>query len=112
MFLTNNDLKNWSSQFLLKKNYQQLIAPGFLDSLILEKNKIVVTSSDSNNNELICARLATYLSDKTDLVFFIDLAKDESKSLFQYNQIANFIKNKNNAFFIVNNFQELSGTKI
>lgn len=112
MFLTNKDLKNWSNQVLLKKNYQQLIAPGFVDSLILEKNKIIVTSSDSNNNELICARLATHFINKSDLVFFIDLAKGESKSLFQYSQIANFIKNKNNAFLIINNFQELSGTKI
>lgn len=112
MIFTNNDLKKWSNEVLLSKNSLQLIAPGLVESLIFEKDKIISISSDGNNNELLCAKLATNLINRRNLVFFIDLAKDDDKSLFENSEIFNFIKNKNNAFFIINNFQELSGTKI
>lgn len=112
MILNNSDLKKWSNEVLSSKNYFQSISPGLTESLLLEKSKIISISSDGSNNELICAKLAANLINKSNLVFFIDLAKDNNKSLFEYSQIFNFIKNKNNAFFIINNFQELSGTKI
>lgn len=112
MIFTNNDLKKWSNEVLLSKNSLQLIAPDLVESLIFEKDKIISISSDGNNNELLCAKLATNLINRRNLVFFIDLAKDDDKSLFENSEIFNFIKNKNNAFFIINNFQELSGTKI